>query len=212
MTLNLNRALKDAQEKRKTLETKEKERKKMVHAIDDAPKKPVRKLKSEVVKMTGKELQKEIDREAQALNDSNKDSNLKEMAVKVTKMGPEIHAAYVKNKKSSVSKEVAAGESSARNTPGIKKIPLLRDMSKGNEMVAVGVCKDPTLNRTETPKFIQTFAEVHYDAANVESDSAEEKEEFNRVKAERVQINLPSEASRTVCRRSRHHHANPVGS
>jgi len=49
----------------------------MVHATDDAPKKPVRKLKSEVVKMTGKELQKEIDRNARALNVANRDSNLK---------------------------------------------------------------------------------------------------------------------------------------
>jgi len=67
VTLNLNRALKEAQEKRKTLEIKERVRKKMVHATDDAPKKPVRKLKSEVVKMTGKELQNEIDREAKAV-------------------------------------------------------------------------------------------------------------------------------------------------
>jgi len=64
-------------------------------------------------------LQKKIDREAQALNDANKDSNLKEMAVKITKMGPEIHAAYVKDKKNSRSEEVAAGGSSAGNTPGI---------------------------------------------------------------------------------------------
>jgi len=38
------------------LEAKEKERKRAVHATDDVPKKPVRKLKSEVTKMTGKEL------------------------------------------------------------------------------------------------------------------------------------------------------------
>jgi len=75
VTLNLNRALKKAQEKRKNLEAKEKERKRVVHATEDAPKKPVRKLKSEVVKMTRKELQKVIDREAQALNDANRDSN-----------------------------------------------------------------------------------------------------------------------------------------
>jgi len=126
VTLNLNRALKEAQEKRKTLEIKEKKGKKMVHATDDAPKKPVRKLKSEVVKITGKELQRKIDREAQALNDANGDSNLKEMAVKITKMGPEVHAAYVKDKKCSET-EVAAGGSRAGNIPGIKRIPLLRE-------------------------------------------------------------------------------------
>jgi len=159
--LNLNRTLKEALEKRKTLEIKEKERKKMVHATDDAPKKPVRNLKSEVVKMTGKELQNEIDKEAPALNDANRDANLKKLAVKINKMGPEVHAAYVKDKKSSETEEVATGGSSAGNTPGMKRIPLLRDMSKGNEEVAVGSCKKPRLNRTETPKFVQTFAEVH---------------------------------------------------
>jgi len=156
-------------------------------------KKPLRNLKSEVVKMTGKELQKEIDKEAQTLNDANRDSNLKKMAVKITKMGPEVHAAYVKDKRCSET-EVAAGGSSAENTPGIKILPLLRDASRGNEEVAVGGPKGPRINRAETPKFVQTFAAVHYDAADVESDSAEEEEEFNKAEAEKVQINLPSEA------------------
>jgi len=51
VTLNLNRALMEVQEKRKTLQIKEKERKNVTHATDDAPKKPVRKMKSEVVKI-----------------------------------------------------------------------------------------------------------------------------------------------------------------
>jgi len=154
VTLNLNRALKEVQEKKKTLDIKEKERKKVVHATDDAPKKPVRKLKSEVVKMTGKELQKAINKEARALKDANRNSNLKEMAVKIIKMGPEIHADYVKDKKNSGSEEVAAGGSSVGNTPVIKKIPLLRDMSKGKWEVATEVCKDPRLNQGDIPKFI----------------------------------------------------------
>jgi len=91
------------------LEAKEKERKKTAHATDDAPKKPVRKLKSEVTKMTGKELQKDIDREAQALNVANRDSNLKEMAVKISKMGPEVHAAYVRDKNDDPWRHICAG-------------------------------------------------------------------------------------------------------
>jgi len=176
------------------LETKEKERKKMVHATDDAPKKPARKMKSEVIKLTGKELQNEIDREAQALNDANQDSNLREMAVKITKMGPEVHAAYVRDMKGSTSGETCAGSSSAGNTSGVKRIPLIRDVSKGIEESAVGAPKDPRVKRDEQPKFVQTFAEVHYDPADVESDEEAEEEEFNRAKTERIQINLPSEA------------------
>jgi len=118
---------------------------------------------------------------------------LKDMAVKITKMGPEVHAAYVRDKKCSET-EVAAGRSSAGNTPGIKRIPLMRDLDQGQEEGVAESPKDPRLNRGDTPKFVQTFAEVHYDAADVESDSAEEEEEFNRAEAERVQINLPSEA------------------
>jgi len=34
------------------------------------------------------------------------------------------------------------------------------------------------MNRGDIPKFAQTFAEVHYDPADVESDEAEE-EKFN---------------------------------
>jgi len=194
VTLNLNRALKEAQEKRKTLEIKEKERKRIVHATDDAPKMPVRKLKSEVLKMTGKDLQNEIDREAQALNDANRDSNLNEMAVKITKMGPEVHAAYVKDKKESTSGEATAGGSSAGNTLGGRKIPLLRDVGQEKEDIVAGSCQDPRVNKGDIPKVVQTLAEVHYDAGDVESDSAGEEEEFNRVEVERVQINLPSEA------------------
>jgi len=194
VTLNLNRALKEAQEKRKTLEAKEKKRKKMAHATNDAPKKPGRKLKSEVVKMTRKELQNEIDREVQALNDANRDSNLKEMAVKIMKLGPEVHAAYIKDKKGSTSGEATAGRSSAGNTPGVRKIPLLRDMGQRKEDVIAGNCQDPRMNKVDTPKVVQTLAEAHYDAADVESDSAEEKEEFNRAEEERVQVNLPNEA------------------
>jgi len=41
------------------------------------------------------------------------------------------------------------------------------------------------VNRGDTPKFAQTFAEVHYDPADVESDEAEE-EEFNRAEAEKI--------------------------
>jgi len=111
VTLNLNRALKEAQEKRKNLETKKRKRKKAAHATDDAPKKPAWKLKSEVIKFTGKELQKEIDREAKALDDANRDSNLKEMAVKITKMGPEVHAAYVKDKRDLENLAVEEGSS-----------------------------------------------------------------------------------------------------
>jgi len=145
--------------------------------------------------MTGKELQKEIDREAQALNDANRDSNLKEMAVKITKMGPEVHAAYVKNKNNSGAEtKMAAGGSSAGNTPGIKKIPLLRGVSRGNEEAAVGGPKDPRMKRTDPPRFVKTFAEVHYGAGEVESDSDAEEQEFNKAEAEKVQINLPSEA------------------
>jgi len=78
MTLNLSTALKDAQDKRKTLEKTTKEKKKKVEcAAEDAPKKPVRRLKSEVVKMTDKELDEKIDSEAQALNNANRESNLK---------------------------------------------------------------------------------------------------------------------------------------
>jgi len=108
VTLNLNRALKEVQEKRKNLEAKDKERKRAAHATDDVPKKPARKLKSEVEKLTGKEPQREIEREAQALIDANRDSNLKEMAVKITKMGPEIHAAYIRDKRD-LGIETAAG-------------------------------------------------------------------------------------------------------
>jgi len=35
---------------------------------------------------------------------------------------------------------------------------------------------------------------VHYDAADVESERADEEEDFNRAEVERVQFNLPSEA------------------
>jgi len=89
---------------------------------------------------------------------------------------------------------VAAGGSSAGNNPGIKKIPLLRDVSRGSEEAAVEGPKDPRVKRTDPLKFVQTFAEVHYDPADVESDDEAEEEEFNKAKAERVQINLPSEA------------------
>jgi len=194
VTLNLNRALKEAQEKRKALETKEKERKKMAHATDNAPKKPTRKMKSEVIKLTGKELQNEIDREGQALNDANRDSNLREMAVKITKMGPEVHAAYVKDMKGSTSREAYAGGSSAGNTPGVKKIPLLRDASKEIKESAVEVPKDPRVRREESTRVAQIFAEVHYDPADVESDEDAEEKEFRRAEAERIQINLPGEA------------------
>jgi len=126
VSLNLNWALKEAQEKRKNLEVREKERKRAAHATDDVSKKPARKLKSEVVKLTGKELRKEIDRETQALNDANRDANLKEMAVQITKMGPQLHAAYIRDKRD-LENEAAAGGSSAGNTPAVRKIPLQRD-------------------------------------------------------------------------------------
>jgi len=174
------------------LEVKEKERKKVAHATDDVPKKPARKLKSEIVKLTGKELQKEIDKEAQALNDANRDSTLKEMAVKITKMGPEIHAAYIRDKKD-LENLAAEEESSAGKTPRVKQIPLQRYVIPKNKEGVSESPKDPNVNRGDTPQFVQTFAEVHYDPADVESDEAEE-EEFDRAQAERIQITLPEEA------------------
>jgi len=57
------------------------------------------------------------------------------------------------------------------------------------------VSRDPRLNKTETPKFVQTFAEVHYDEKDVEPDSSEgEEEEFDKTEGKIVQINLPAEA------------------
>jgi len=193
VTLNLNRALKEAQKKRKNLEAKKKERKRVVHATDDVPKKPARRIKSEIVKLTIKELQREIDREAQALNDANRDANLKEMAVKLNKMGPEIHAAYVKDKRD-LENLAADVKSSAGNTPAVRRIPLKRDVVLVKEEGGAGGSKDPRINRGDAPKAEQFLAEVHYDPKDVESDSADEEEEFHRAEAERVQINLPEEA------------------
>jgi len=68
------------------------------------------------------------------------------LAVKITKMGPEVHAAYFKDKKSSGPEDVAAGGSSAGNTPAVKKIRLLKNTPRGKEEVEVDVCKDPRLN------------------------------------------------------------------
>jgi len=121
------------------------------------------------------------------------------MAVKITKMGPEVHGAYVKDRKNTgagteVATEVAAGGSSAGNTSGIKKIPLLKNMSRGSEEAAVEGPTDPRVKRTDPPEFVQTFAEVHYDPADVESDDRAEEEEFIKAEAERVRINFPSEA------------------
>jgi len=53
---------------------------------------------------------------------------------------------------------------------------------------------DPRVRPTEPPGFVQTFAEVHYDPADVESDEGAEEDEFNKAEAERVQLNFPSEA------------------
>jgi len=68
---------------------------------EEGPKKPVRKTKSAVVKPGGKELEKAIDSEAGALNKLNKEVNMKQMAVKLMKMGSEVHAAYVAEKQDS---------------------------------------------------------------------------------------------------------------
>jgi len=114
------------------------------------------------------------------------------MAVKINKMGPELHAAYVRNKRN-LENEAAAGGSSAGNTQAVKKIPLQKDAVPGSQEGGAENPKDPRVHRGDTPKFAQTFAEVHYDPADVESDEAEE-EEFNRAEAERIQINLPDEA------------------
>jgi len=167
VTLNLNRALKDAKKKRRNLEAREKERKRVIHATDDVPKKPARRLKSEIVKLTGKELQKEIDREAQALNDANRDANLKKMAVKVSKMGSEVHAAYVKDKRD-LENLAADGGSTAGHTPAVKRIPLLRSTVLGKEEGIAGSSKDPRTNRGDAPKIEQVLAEVHYDPKDVE--------------------------------------------
>jgi len=115
------------------------------------------------------------------------------MAVKITKMRPEVHEAYVRDKRDSEI-EAAAGGFSAGNTPGVKKIPLQRDIVLGKEEGVAGSSKDPRVNHGDTPKVVQTLVEVHYDARDVESDSAEEEEEFSRAEVERIQINLPSEA------------------
>jgi len=86
------------------------------------------------------------------------------------------------------------GGSSAGNTPAVKKTPLQRDVFSGQEEGVTGGSKDPRVNRGDSPKVEQTLAKVHYDAKDVESDSAEEEEEFNRAEAERVQNNLTQEA------------------
>jgi len=115
------------------------------------------------------------------------------MAVKINKMGPEVHAAYVKDKRD-LENLAADVKSSAGNTPGVKKIPLKRDVVLGKEEGGAGGSKDPRITRGDTPKVEQILVEVRYDPKDVESDSAEEMEEFQRAEAERVQINLPEEA------------------
>jgi len=115
------------------------------------------------------------------------------MAVKITKMGPEVHAAYVKDKRDL--ENLAAEEgSSAENTPGVRQIPLQRYVIPRNKEGVSEGPKNPRVNRDDTTKIVQVLAEVHYDAKDVESDSAEEEEEFNRAEADKIQINLPSEA------------------
>jgi len=71
------------------------------------------------------------------------------LAVKITQMGPEVHAAYVKEKRTSTARdENRAGDSSAGNMPGImKRIPLLRDMTVGKEERVADVNRDPRLNK-----------------------------------------------------------------
>jgi len=61
-------------------------------------------------------------------------------------MGPEVHAAYLKDKTNSGSEEIAAGGSSAGNTPGRKKIPLLRDLDQGKKEGVAENSEDPRLN------------------------------------------------------------------
>jgi len=194
VTLNLNRALKDAQDRRKALKktNKDKDKKKVDSIPEEAPKKPTRKLKSEVKKMARKELQKEIDDEANALNKANRSSNMKQLAVKILKMGPEVHAAYASKKRESMeTDESKMGISSAGNPPGMKKIPLLRDMMVEEGGKAVVESRDPQLNKVDIPNFVQTFAEVHYNEDDLEPNSSEEEDEFNRAEEKRVQINLP---------------------
>jgi len=197
VTMNLNRALKDAQNRRRALENtnKDKNKKKVVSLPEEAPKKPIRKLKSEVKKMAGEELQREIDEEANTLNKANRSSNMKQLAVKIFKMGLEVHAAYASEQRESMeTDEIKTGNSSAGSTPGMKKIPLLRDMTVEEGGKAVVESRDPRLNKVDTFRFVQTFAEVHYNEDDLEPNSSEEEDKFNKAEEERVQINLLPEA------------------
>jgi len=152
-------------------------------------------LKSEVGKITGRHLQQEIYRETQALNNANRDSNLKQLAVKIKKMGPEVHAAYVKKKKKSTEDEGirVSGSSSGNTLRVMKEIPLARDATANERDRAMEVSPDPRQNKVDTLQFIQKFAEVHYDEEDVEPNSSEDEDELNKAEEENIQINLPNE-------------------
>jgi len=96
LTANLNKALQGSKGKQPAEKSREHERKNSEEMVDEPSKNPARRQKSAVVKMSGKELEKEIGSETKTLNDMNKEAFMKQIALKLLKMGPEVHAAYVK--------------------------------------------------------------------------------------------------------------------
>jgi len=153
---------------------------------EEGPKKPVRKMKSAVVKLGGKNLEKEIDSETGALNMLNKEANMKQMAVKLMKMGPEVNA-HVAEKQGQATVKKRSPKETVVGT-----ILETKDVLVAKEWAAIASSRDPRLKRAEIPQPLKDLEGAER-GGSVEGDFSGEDDDYGVTEKEAVQLSFPNE-------------------
>jgi len=162
---------------------------------EEEPKKPVRKMKSAVVKLGGKDLERKIDSETGTLNKFNKEANMKQMAVKLMKMGPEVHATYVAEKQGrrAVNENSEETISKSPKETVVGTIVETKDVLMAKKTETTASIWDPRLKRAEIPQSVKALEGKLDWGGSVKGDSSEEDDDFRVAEKEAVQLSFPKE-------------------